>query len=136
LRSRKKKYARESEDTDVDDDEIPNISAGEPTTLAASADDFETISDTTSITSSSVLSSERTFSTSQPTFRPQSWSMYPHKLPRIHYLETNEHWINLRWLLQTMRLDIIHSSYYLNDINMGRRVYKGAASILKRLPIR
>jgi len=56
------------------------------------------------------------------------------KTPRIHYLETSSNWPNLRWLLLTMRFDIVHSSRYLNSIDVGRSIPR-AASILKRLPI-
>jgi hypothetical protein len=57
-------------------------------------------------------------------------------LPPIHYLEINKNWLNVRWLLMTMRSDIMNSSYYLNGIDLSRRVYKGATNTLKRLPIR
>jgi hypothetical protein len=58
------------------------------------------------------------------------------KIPPIHYLETNEHWLSVCWALRAMRFDIMESSYYLNNIDISRRVYRGAAAIAKRLPIR
>jgi hypothetical protein len=109
-------------------EEVADDAAGNPTALADIAGDsgvpaIEAPSNTIS-------------ATTRPLIRSQNWGRSPPKLPPIHYLETNEHWLNVRWLLMTMRLDVMNSSYYLNDIDIGRRLYKGTASILKRLPIR
>jgi hypothetical protein len=105
-------------------DEVADATVDEPTTLAASA---EAPSESTPV----ISRPERTATLS--TLRT---------LPRIHYLEVNKHWNNLRWLMRNMRHVMrsssydMNSSYYRPDIIVGHQVYKGAASILKRLPMR
>jgi hypothetical protein len=122
--------------------EIADNAADEPTTLAASADDFGALSESTPVISTfSQPEKAAILSTSRPVSHLQSMSRSPRKLPPIHYLEANKHWLNLRWLMRTLRFDMrdssydMNSSYYRPDIEVGHRVYKGAASILKRLPI-
>lgn len=57
------------------------------------------------------------------------------KLPRIHFLETNPHWLNVRWKLMSMPYDMMYSSQYLNRISLGRRVYRAwTTSPMWRLP--
>jgi hypothetical protein len=111
-------------------DGVADDAAGQPTTVTARADD-----------SGSTVSPPRASqivrsAPARPAIRTYNWGSQPPKLPRIHYLETNKHWLNVRWLLMTMPFDLMNSSYYLNDIDIRRRVYTGTASILKRLPIR
>lgn len=61
----------------------------------------------------------------------------PPNLPRIHFLETSPHWLNIRWKLMSMPYDMMYSSQYLNRINLGRRVYRAwTTSSMWRLPIR
>jgi len=67
----------------------------------------------------------------RPYFHPKSSNRSRYKLPQIRYLETNENWLNVRWLLKTIRWDIMNSSYYLNRLDINRRFYRGTASILK-----
>lgn len=61
----------------------------------------------------------------------------PRKIPRIHYLETNSHWLNVKWPLDTMNLDIMHSSTFLNGIDIGRRPHRAWTSTMswRRLPL-
>jgi hypothetical protein len=99
-------------------DEVAEDASGKPTTLAATTGGPKPVIRSAPSTQSIPRSSN---------------GRHSPKLPRIHYLETNEHRLNLRWSCMTLRFDIMNSSYYLNDIEIGRRVYKGAASILKRL---
>jgi len=68
--------------------------------------------------------------------RPDMLAGQSRRPPRIHYLETNYNWFNLRWSLMGLHSDVMNSSYYLNAIGIGRRIYKRTASILPRLPIR
>lgn len=99
-------------------DEVADDASGKPTTLATTGDPRRMV---------------RSAPSTQFIPRSSNGGRSP-KLPRIHYLETNKHWLNLRWSCTTLRFDIMNSSYYLNDIDIGRRVYKGAAFILKQLP--
>ncbi|KIM86179.1 hypothetical protein PILCRDRAFT_4719 [Piloderma croceum F 1598] len=119
-------------------DEAADTPADEPTTLAASADDFEAPSESTAVISHpSQPERTATLSTSRPVSHHRSMSRPSRTLPRIHYLEANKHWSNLRWLMETTRHVTrsssydMNSSYYRPDIDVGHRVYKGAASILK-----
>lgn len=129
--------------------EVPDDAAAEPTALVTRAGDRRAIATGEPPVSGPTFAGQRnstipahetskaaTSHPARPFTLPPNLGPYPLQRPRIHYLETNKHWLNVRWLLITMRLEIMHSSYYLNNIDIGRRVYRGAAFALKHIPMR